>query len=181
MSSVIPIQVGFFFSSVFYSAARLSVIHNKDLLATIHLLVAMVKCFQPELDLPPNVKVDVVVVEVSSELELQHFFLLKHIQTSESQLALIFNQVGKSGIKSDIDTEVLTGERWADVCVIVFVMWGKLSVHLIYIIFFLFQTETQAQTPRAILNVSRGGWDVGGWADLTSWMSSKQHYGLQWL
>lgn len=96
---------------MFYSAARLSVIHNKDLLATIHLLVAMVKCFQPELDLPPNVKVDVVVVEVSSELELQHFFLLKHKQTSESQLALIFNQVGKSGIKSDIDTEVLTGER----------------------------------------------------------------------
>ncbi|KAM8752220.1 gamma-parvin isoform 1-T2 [Acanthopagrus schlegelii] len=61
---------------------NVKLIHNKDLLATIHLLVAMVKCFQPELDLPPNVKVDVVVVEV-----------------------------GKSGIKSDIDTEVLTEER----------------------------------------------------------------------
>lgn len=53
-------------SPVLFSAARLSVIHNKDLLATIHLLVAMVRCFQPEVDLPPNVKVEVVVVEVSS-------------------------------------------------------------------------------------------------------------------
>ncbi|CAG08634.1 unnamed protein product, partial [Tetraodon nigroviridis] len=44
------------------------VIHNKDLLATIHLLVAMVNRFQPELNLPPNVKVEVVVVEVSSTL-----------------------------------------------------------------------------------------------------------------
>uniref|UniRef100_A0A3P9Q1L4 Parvin, gamma n=1 Tax=Poecilia reticulata TaxID=8081 RepID=A0A3P9Q1L4_POERE len=29
-------------------------IHNKDLLATVHLLVAMAKAFQPELNLPPN-------------------------------------------------------------------------------------------------------------------------------
>uniref|UniRef100_A0A087XXI4 Gamma-parvin n=1 Tax=Poecilia formosa TaxID=48698 RepID=A0A087XXI4_POEFO len=57
----------------------LSVIHNKDLLATIHLLVAMAKAFQPELNLPPNVKIDVVTVEVS-----------------------------KSGIKSEVQTEVLT-------------------------------------------------------------------------
>ncbi|XP_069019383.1 gamma-parvin [Embiotoca jacksoni] len=56
-------------------------IHNKDLLATIHLLVAMVRCFQPELDLPPNVKVEVIVLEVS-----------------------------RSGIKSDMQTEVLTEE-----------------------------------------------------------------------
>uniref|UniRef100_A0A3B3XL52 Calponin-homology (CH) domain-containing protein n=1 Tax=Poecilia mexicana TaxID=48701 RepID=A0A3B3XL52_9TELE len=40
-------------------------IHNKDLLATIHLLVAMAKAFQPELNLPPNVKIDVVTVEVT--------------------------------------------------------------------------------------------------------------------
>ncbi|XP_071349813.1 gamma-parvin isoform X1 [Trachinotus anak] len=58
---------------------NIKLIHNKDLLATIHLLVAMVKCFQPELDLPPNVKVEVVAVEVSS-----------------------------GGIKSDVQTEVLT-------------------------------------------------------------------------
>ncbi|KAM4733771.1 gamma-parvin [Anableps anableps] len=54
-------------------------IHNKDLLATIHLLVAMAKAFQPELNLPPNVKIEVVIVEVS-----------------------------KSGIKSEVQTEVLT-------------------------------------------------------------------------
>lgn len=58
---------------------NIKLIHNKDLLATIHLLVAMVKCFQPELELPPNVKVEVVAVEVSS-----------------------------SGIKSDVQTEALT-------------------------------------------------------------------------
>uniref|UniRef100_A0A8C6PLM9 Parvin, gamma n=1 Tax=Nothobranchius furzeri TaxID=105023 RepID=A0A8C6PLM9_NOTFU len=44
---------------------NVKLIHNKDLLATIHLLVAMVKAFQPELILPPNVKVEVVAVEVS--------------------------------------------------------------------------------------------------------------------
>lgn len=43
----------------------MSVIHNKDLLATVHLLVAMVRRFQPELNLPSNVKVEVVTVEVS--------------------------------------------------------------------------------------------------------------------
>ncbi|KAM4573152.1 gamma-parvin isoform 2-T2 [Odontesthes bonariensis] len=61
---------------------NVKLIHNKDLLATIHLLVAMVKSFQPELDLPPNVKVEVVIVEVSS-----------------------------SGIKSDVQIEVLTEDR----------------------------------------------------------------------
>ncbi|XP_020501531.1 gamma-parvin [Labrus bergylta] len=63
---------------------NVTLIHNKDLLATIHLLVAMVRCFQPELDLPPNVKVEVIVVEVT-----------------------------KSGIKSDVQTEVLTVPRGA--------------------------------------------------------------------
>ncbi|XP_044048531.1 gamma-parvin [Siniperca chuatsi] len=59
---------------------NVKLIHSKDLLATIHLLVAMVRCFQPELDLP-NVKVEVVVVEVN-----------------------------KSGIKSEVQMEVLTEE-----------------------------------------------------------------------
>uniref|UniRef100_A0A8C8A686 Parvin, gamma n=1 Tax=Oryzias sinensis TaxID=183150 RepID=A0A8C8A686_9TELE len=58
---------------------NVKLIHNKDLLATIHLLVAMVKHFQAELNLPLNVKVEVVVVEVS-----------------------------RSGIKSEVQTEVLT-------------------------------------------------------------------------
>uniref|UniRef100_A0A1A7X1K4 Parvin, gamma n=1 Tax=Iconisemion striatum TaxID=60296 RepID=A0A1A7X1K4_9TELE len=58
---------------------NVKLIHNKDLLATIHLLVAMVKAFQPELILPPNVKVEIVAVEV-----------------------------GKNGIKSEVQTEILT-------------------------------------------------------------------------
>ncbi|XP_067090401.1 gamma-parvin [Osmerus mordax] len=56
-------------------------IHSRDLLATLHLLVAMVKCFQPDLDLPSNVTVEVVLVEVS-----------------------------RSGIKSDVQIEFLTKE-----------------------------------------------------------------------
>ncbi|XP_024593304.1 gamma-parvin isoform X4 [Neophocaena asiaeorientalis asiaeorientalis] len=45
--------------------ARWSVesIYNKDLLATLHLLVALAKCFQPDLSLPPNVKVEVIITE----------------------------------------------------------------------------------------------------------------------
>ncbi|XP_028815223.1 gamma-parvin [Denticeps clupeoides] len=42
-----------------------SLIHGKDLLATLHLLVAMVKMFQPDLDLPRNVSVEVVWLEVN--------------------------------------------------------------------------------------------------------------------
>ncbi|XP_030587634.1 gamma-parvin isoform X2 [Archocentrus centrarchus] len=64
---------------------NVTLIHRKDLLATLHLLVAMVRCFQPELDLPPNVKIEVVEVEVS-----------------------------KSGIKSDVKVEILTAESDTD-------------------------------------------------------------------
>lgn len=60
---------------------NVKLIHNKDLLATIHLLVAMVRSFQPELELPPNVKVEVVVIEVTG-----------------------------SGIRSEVQTEILTEE-----------------------------------------------------------------------
>ena len=35
-----------------------------DLLATLHLLVALAKHFQPELSLPTNVKVEVIIMEV---------------------------------------------------------------------------------------------------------------------
>ncbi|XP_041650677.1 gamma-parvin [Cheilinus undulatus] len=61
---------------------NVKLIHNKDPLATIHLLVAMVRCFKPDLDLPPNVKVDIVVVEVT-----------------------------KNGIKTEVQTEILTEAR----------------------------------------------------------------------
>ncbi|MFT7816993.1 gamma-parvin isoform X2 [Arapaima gigas] len=39
-------------------------IHTKDLLATLHLLVAMAKRFQPDLELPAGVTVEVLLVEV---------------------------------------------------------------------------------------------------------------------
>ncbi|XP_010901028.1 gamma-parvin isoform X1 [Esox lucius] len=63
------------------SPARWSVklIHSKDLLATLHLLVAIVRCFQPDLELPLNVSVEVVLLEVN-----------------------------RNGIKSEKKTEILT-------------------------------------------------------------------------
>ncbi|XP_020838491.1 gamma-parvin isoform X2 [Phascolarctos cinereus] len=47
------------------SAAKWNVesIFNKDLLATLHLLVAMAKHFQPDLPLPANVQVEVVTIK----------------------------------------------------------------------------------------------------------------------
>ncbi|XP_027029408.1 gamma-parvin isoform X2 [Tachysurus fulvidraco] len=40
-------------------------IHSRDLLATLHLLVAIVKRYQPELALPQNVSVEVIIFEVN--------------------------------------------------------------------------------------------------------------------
>ncbi|KAJ8245703.1 hypothetical protein GJAV_G00273580 [Gymnothorax javanicus] len=52
-------------------------IHNRDLLASLHLLVAMVRQFQPDLALPSGVSVEVVLLEVSksgikSEKKIEH-------------------------------------------------------------------------------------------------------------
>lgn len=42
----------------------LPAIFSKDLLATLHLLVALAKHFQPDLPLPANVQVEVITMEV---------------------------------------------------------------------------------------------------------------------
>ncbi|KAM4748692.1 gamma-parvin [Rhinophrynus dorsalis] len=42
---------------------NVNLIFNKDLLATLHLLVALAQHFQPELKLPPSVSVEVMVVK----------------------------------------------------------------------------------------------------------------------
>lgn len=42
----------------------LPAIFNKDLLATLHLLVALAKRFEPDLPLPTNVQVEVITMEV---------------------------------------------------------------------------------------------------------------------
>lgn len=47
-----------------FSHSNLSVIHSRDLLATLHLLVAIVRHFQPNLVLPVNVSVEVIQCEV---------------------------------------------------------------------------------------------------------------------
>ncbi|KAG8579876.1 hypothetical protein GDO81_011081 [Engystomops pustulosus] len=46
----------------------LNLIHSKDLLATLHLLVALARHFKPDLPLPENVSVEVVVMEVSHQI-----------------------------------------------------------------------------------------------------------------
>lgn len=43
-------------------------IFNKDLLATLHLLVALARRFQPDLALPPDVRVEVITIEVTGRL-----------------------------------------------------------------------------------------------------------------
>uniref|UniRef100_A0A8C1IC44 Parvin, gamma n=1 Tax=Cyprinus carpio TaxID=7962 RepID=A0A8C1IC44_CYPCA len=60
----------------------LLVIHSRDLLATLHLLVAMARRFQPDLVLPANVSVEVIQCEVT-----------------------------KSGVKADKQTEFITFQR----------------------------------------------------------------------
>ncbi|KAM9808066.1 LOW QUALITY PROTEIN: gamma-parvin [Neosynchiropus ocellatus] len=69
--------------------ARWSVelIHQKDLLATLHLLVAMATRLQPELQLPADVQVEVLDLQVS-----------------------------RNGIKSEVTTEVLTGPSSDSLC-----------------------------------------------------------------
>ncbi|KAM4676791.1 gamma-parvin isoform 1-T2 [Discoglossus pictus] len=42
---------------------NVNLIHTKDLLATLHLLVALAQHFQPDLALPPDVSVEVIVLE----------------------------------------------------------------------------------------------------------------------
>ncbi|KAK6482326.1 gamma-parvin-like [Huso huso] len=48
-----------------YLLSSVPEIHSRDLLATLHLLVAMAKHFKPELELPASVSVEVLLLEVS--------------------------------------------------------------------------------------------------------------------
>lgn len=168
-----------FFFSVLVSALCLSVIHNKDLLATIHLLVAMVKCFQPEMELPPNVKVEVVAVEVSFSSSFSTFFLLQislqHIVWKLLffffSLTSIYIQVSSSGIKSDIQTEVLTEDRWVN-CFHVFFCEYVEKVHLVC---FWPPTATQAQTATTV-KVSKSALMLGQ-CDILN----VAQYSVQWL
>uniref|UniRef100_A0A673KS91 Parvin, gamma n=1 Tax=Sinocyclocheilus rhinocerous TaxID=307959 RepID=A0A673KS91_9TELE len=53
------------YMSTVLQPCHLSVIHSRDLLATMHLLVVMARHFQPDLVLPVNVSVDVIQCEVT--------------------------------------------------------------------------------------------------------------------
>ena len=48
--------------------SRFPALFNKDLLATLHLLVALAKRFQPNLPLPTDVQVEVITLEVRAGL-----------------------------------------------------------------------------------------------------------------
>uniref|UniRef100_A0A8C3G7A0 Parvin, gamma n=1 Tax=Cyclopterus lumpus TaxID=8103 RepID=A0A8C3G7A0_CYCLU len=100
---------------------NVKLIHNKDLLATIHLLVAMVRAFQPELDLPQNVTVEVVVVEVSFSLSFSRVWedpieqLLKleahKVDTVKKAILHFVNQnMSSMGLQvADMDTQFADG------------------------------------------------------------------------
>lgn len=64
-----------------FSHPNLSVIHSKDLLATLHLLVAMARRFQPDLVLPA-VSVEVVQCEV---INIEIIWMC-HVNVSENTL-----------------------------------------------------------------------------------------------
>lgn len=138
------------FFHVLFSAARLSVIHNKDLLATIHLLVAMVRCFQPELDLPLNVKVEVLHLEVSFFSSFSTFLLwagLSHTLLCPPPLwfTLIFIQVTGGGIRSHVETEVLTDKRWGNLYSVGF---GRCENSWGHLFFWLLQQRFRRRLPQ---------------------------------
>ncbi|XP_076128322.1 gamma-parvin isoform X2 [Alosa pseudoharengus] len=78
----------------------IALIHSKDLLATLHLLVTMVKCFQPDLPLPPNVSVEVVRFEVnrSGIKSVKH---IEHITEGRSDLDKDSDKVSGGGNHSE--------------------------------------------------------------------------------
>ncbi|KAJ7997885.1 hypothetical protein DPEC_G00216810 [Dallia pectoralis] len=72
---------------------NVKLIHSKDLLATLHLLVAIVRCFQPDLELPENVSVEVVLLEVNksgikSEKQIEIFTDTSCDSTADSQSSM---------------------------------------------------------------------------------------------
>nr|XP_020644578.1 gamma-parvin [Pogona vitticeps] len=87
-------------------------IFKKDLLSTLHLLVAIAEHFQPDLAIPPNVKVDIMNVEYTAhglKTENAVEFITKSRETEESSFnAEIFDELLKRAPeKLDAVKEVL--------------------------------------------------------------------------
>uniref|UniRef100_W5NE54 Gamma-parvin n=1 Tax=Lepisosteus oculatus TaxID=7918 RepID=W5NE54_LEPOC len=62
-----------------------NLIHNRDLLSTLHLLVAIVKHFQPEMALPSNVCLEVIILESLCDLKIdKEFIMLTHCKTQKT-------------------------------------------------------------------------------------------------
>ncbi|CAH2278332.1 gamma-parvin isoform X1 [Pelobates cultripes] len=69
----------------------INLIYNKDLLATLHLLVALARHFKPDLQLPPNVCVEVIFVEPTKS----------GMKTEKAVEFLTLSSDGDSSLKSD--------------------------------------------------------------------------------
>ncbi|XP_063301124.1 gamma-parvin [Pelobates fuscus] len=69
----------------------INLIYNKDLLATLHLLVALARHFKPDLQLPPNVCVEVIFVEPTKI----------GMKTEKAVEILTLSSDGDSSLKSD--------------------------------------------------------------------------------
>ncbi|KAJ7329465.1 hypothetical protein JRQ81_015639 [Phrynocephalus forsythii] len=79
-------------------------IFKKDLLSTLHLLVAIAEHFQPDLAMPSNVKVDVINIEV----------LLKFVNKHVEKLGLSINNVDSQVHNVNFALELLMEEGLLD-------------------------------------------------------------------
>lgn len=127
----------------------------------------MVRCFQPELDLPPNVKVEVLHLEVSFISSFSTFLLwtgLGHTLLRPPPLwfTLIFIQVTRGGIISHVETEVLTDKRWVSLYSVWFGRCENSWGHLFF--FHFFNRDSGSDS---LSNTEGKQRVVGGWADLT--------------
>lgn len=86
---------------------------------------------------------------------------------------VLYTQVSKSGIKSDVQVEILTEGRWGAYCLVWSCKCEEKLTSYIYKSFLPFQQRHRL--PQQYWKWVRV---VRGWADVTSWMTSKKHYSL---
>uniref|UniRef100_A0A671S6L4 Parvin, gamma n=1 Tax=Sinocyclocheilus anshuiensis TaxID=1608454 RepID=A0A671S6L4_9TELE len=103
------------YMSTVLQPCHLSVIHSRDLLATMHLLVAMARHFQPDLVLPVNVSMEVIHCEKKAfECPLDELFKLEahKIETVKKViLHFVSKNMSSLGLNvTDLDKQFADGE-----------------------------------------------------------------------
>uniref|UniRef100_A0A3Q2XI25 Parvin, gamma n=1 Tax=Hippocampus comes TaxID=109280 RepID=A0A3Q2XI25_HIPCM len=121
--------------------------HQRNLLATLHLLVAMVRHFQPELELPSDVKVQVALVEVSRRLGQGKALgrVLAHADV-RALLGFVNTSVARLGLHvSDLDKQFSDG-------VILLLLIGQLEGFFIPLCDFSLTPVNHAQMRRNLFD-----------------------------